>query len=299
MSVYGLLLLIIAALLGTGAVIGGARRWFTVFGFSFQPSEFMKPVIVLVIAYLVRVKRPEPTPLGVRDIGLPIAAALVPAALVVLQPDLGTAIMILLTALAMLWFVRLKKGIYALFLLVGVVSPVVSWTWVLRPYQEARILNFLKSLWQTSGQMDLQGIDYHAKQAMIAIGSGGFLGKGYMRGTQYRLRFVPEHHTDFIFTVFAEEWGFIGCIVLFLLFISLTWRIVDISKKAGDPLGSAVAFGLGSTIFFQFAINLLMTMQWAPIVGVPLPLFSYGGSSLVSTLISVGIILNIHRRRFR
>ena len=120
-----------------------------------------------------------------------------------------------------------------------------------------------------------------------------------MGGTQYKLRFVPEHHTDFIFTVFAEEWGFVGCAILFVLFISLIWRIMGISRRAGDAFGSTVAFGLGSVIFFQFTINTLMTMHWAPIVGIPLPLFSYGGSSLVSTLISVGILVSIHARRYR
>ena len=128
-------------------------------------------------------------------------------------------------------------------------------------YQKERILFFLKSLWHTSSQADLLGVDYHARQVIIAIGSGKFFGKGYLEGTQYKLRFVPEHHTDFIFTVFAEEWGFMGCAILFVLFISLVWRVMNVSRKANDALGSTIAFGLGSIIFFQFTINTLMTMH--------------------------------------
>ncbi len=296
---YGFVMAAIGLVFLVGALVGGAKRWIPVFGISLQPSEFVKPVLVLLIAQVIVQRRFATRALSVKDVMQPLLLMLLPVALIVLQPDLGTAIIIVLATLSMLWFTGLSMRVYAIFVLVGLISPSALWFYVLKPYQKERVFSFLRSLWETGSKSDPLGVDYHARQAIIAIGSGGFFGKGFMQGTQHMLRFVPEHHTDFIFTVFAEEWGFLGCAVLFLLFASLIWRITNVARRAGDELGSLIAIGLGSIIFFQFVINVLMTMHWAPVVGIPLPLFSYGGSSLVSMLVSVGILLNIGLRRYR
>ena len=162
----------------------------------------------------------------------------------------------------------------------------------MKPYQKMRVLSFINI------DADPAGFGYHAKQAIIAVGSGKFLGKGFMNGTQHKLQFIPEQHTDFIFTVFSEEWGFIGSVILFALFISFINRCLKIAMDAHDELGSIMAFGIASIIWVQFTINVMMAIHLAPVVGIPLPFISYGGSSLLSMMISVGLLLNISTRRY-
>ena len=154
----------------------------------------------------------------------------------------------------------------------------------MKPYQKMRILSLINP------ELDPAGYGYHSIQAKIAVGSGGLFGKGYLNGTQHKLHFIPEHHTDFIFTVFGEEWGFVGSVVLFLLFVSFIYRCLKISQNTSDPLGSTITFGIASIIFIQFTVNILMAINLAPVVGIPLPFISYGGSSLISTLIGVGFL---------
>ncbi len=278
--------------LGIGMAAGGARRWISIFGISFQPSEFIKPVIVLLLAYILHEKKREKMLLGVRDMVMPFVYTFVPFVLILLQPDLGTALIILLTCLAILWFVGMKKSTYILLLSAGTILPVVAWRYVLRPYQKQRLYTFLNI------DSDPLGVGYHTKQAIIAVGSGQFFGKGYLRGTQHKLQFIPEHHTDFIYTVFAEEWGFLGSVIFFLLFITFIHRCLKISQDAYDNLGAIIAFGVASIFFLQFTINVLMNIHLAPVVGIPLPFISYGGSSLISMLICVGLLLNINMRRY-
>jgi rod shape determining protein RodA len=275
-----------------GMAAGGARRWISILGFSLQPSEFIKPVIVVLLASILYEKKRDKVLLGLKDIALPFAWVLAPFILIVLQPDLGTGVIIFLVFLAILWFIGMKKTTYAALLSAGIAVPFIAWQYVLRPYQKQRIYTFLNI------DSDPLGVGYHTKQAIIAVGSGKFFGKGYLQGTQHKLQFIPEHHTDFIYTVFAEEWGFFGSIVFFLLFISFINRCLKISQQAHDELGSIIAFGLASVIFLQFTINVLMAIHLAPVVGIPLPFISYGGSSLISVLVSVGLLLNINMRRY-
>ncbi len=289
---YWSALFFIVLVLVVGMIAGGARRWISVFGISLQPSEFMKPVLVVFLANMLFQKKRENVALGLRDIAAPMLWTLIPFFLIVKQPDLGTGIIVLLTCLAMLWFVGLKRSTYAILGCVGAVTPFIVWKYLLKPYQKMRILSFINI------DADPSGFGYHAKQAMIAVGSGKFLGKGYMAGTQHKLQFIPEHHTDFIFTVFGEEWGFVGSIIFFLLFISFIYRCLKISLSAHDELGSIIAFGLATIIYLQFTINVLMAIHLAPVVGIPLPFISYGGSSLLSVLASVGLLLNINMRRY-
>jgi rod shape determining protein RodA len=223
---------------------------------------------------------------------MPIVWTMVPFVLIILQPDLGTGVIILLTCLAILWFVGMKKSTYVILVSIGTCLPFIAWRYILKPYQKQRLYTFLNI------DADPLGVGYHTKQAMIAVGSGKFFGKGYLQGTQHKLQFIPEHHTDFIYTVFGEEWGFLGSIIFFFLFMTFIQRCVKISQDAYDDLGSIVAFGLASIIFLQFTINVLMAIHLAPVVGIPLPFISYGGSSLISVLMSVGLLLNINMRRY-
>jgi rod shape determining protein RodA len=282
----------IVLVLIVGMIAGGARRWISILGISLQPSEFMKPVLVLFLANMLYQKKRESVALGLKGIAGPIFWTLIPFFLIVKQPDLGTGIIVLLTCLAMLWFVGLKKSTYAILGCVGAAAPFIVWKLLLKPYQKMRIFSFINI------DADPSGFGYHAKQAMIAVGSGKFLGKGYMAGTQHKLQFIPEHHTDFIFTVFGEEWGFVGSIIFFLLFISFIYRCLKVAINAHDELGSIIAFGVATIIYLQFTINVLMAIHLAPVVGIPLPFISYGGSSLVSILASVGLLLNINMRRY-
>jgi rod shape determining protein RodA len=287
-SALGFIILVLVI----GMIAGGAKRWINVFGVSLQPSEFMKPILVVFLANMLYEKKRERQTLSLRDISMPILATIIPFVLIVKQPDLGTGVIVVLTCLCLLWFVGLKKSTYALLISVGAVIPFVAWKFLMKPYQKMRILSFINI------DADPSGFGYHAKQAIIAVGSGKFLGKGYMAGTQHKLQFIPEHHTDFIFTVFGEEWGFIGSIILFLLFISFINRCLKIAQTAHDELGSIIAFGIGSIIYLQFTINVMMAIHLAPVVGIPLPFISYGGSSLLSILASVGLLLNINMRRY-
>lgn len=275
-----------------GMAAGGARRWISILGISFQPSEFIKPVVVVLLASLFHEKKREKVLLGLKDIGIPISWIAVPFVLIVLQPDLGTGVIIFLVFLAILWFVGMKRSTYVAFLGAAIALPFIAWQYVLRPYQKQRVYTFLNI------DSDPLGVGYHTKQAMIAVGSGRFFGKGYLQGTQHKLQFIPEHHTDFIYTVLGEEWGFFGSIIFFLLFITFIQRCLKISQQANDDLASIMAFGLASIIFLQFTINVLMAINLAPVVGIPLPFVSYGGSSLISVMASVGLLLNINMRRY-
>lgn len=286
----GLILIIIVLIVGL--VAGGARRWINILGINIQPSEFMKPILILYLANILHEKKRQNLPLTLKEVLFPLGVVVFPTVLIIKQPDLGTGVIIVLTSLCILWFVGLKKSTYAVLGIIGVASPFLAWHFVMRPYQKMRILSFINI------DADPSGFGYHAKQAMIAVGSGKFFGKGFMQGTQHKLQFIPEHHTDFIFTVFGEEWGFLGSVILFMLFASFIWRCIKIAQTANDEMGSIVSFGVASMIFLQFLINVMMAIHLAPVVGIPLPFISYGGSSLLSVLASVGLLLNINMRRY-
>ena len=289
---YGATLVLILVVLILGTIAGGAKRWLTIAGIAFQPSELMKPVMIIFLATMLHQKKRDEEPLGLGDILLPLVLVMVPCVLILKQPDLGTAVVILLSCLCVFWFVGLKKSTCALLLAVAAGAMPVFWKYLMKPYQKMRILSLLYP------DLDPSGFGYHSIQAKIAVGSGGFLGKGYLNGTQHKLHFIPEHHTDFIFTVFGEEWGFIGSIVLFLLFVSFILRCLKISENTSDELGATITFGITSIVFIQFTVNILMAINLAPVVGIPLPFISYGGSSLISSLIGAGLILNINMRRY-
>jgi len=288
--VYGgaLALLLLTALLGSSG--GGARRWIALGPASVQPSEFAKLALVVALArYLHR---------QVGDRTLPLRALLVPAlllaplaVLILKQPDLGTVVVLVLTVAAVLLLAGLRLRVVVV--LAAVLVPAVPHVWHhLKPYQQRRISTFINP------QADPLGAGYHVIQSQIAIGSGMLRGKGFLRGTQNRLNFLPEQHTDFIFSVFAVAWGKKGACVLVCLYTALLLRCFMVVGRARDPFGVLLAFGLTAMIFCQVLVNIGMATGSLPVVGITLPFFSYGGSSLLASLIAIGLLMNISMRRF-
>lgn len=273
-----------------GALGGGARRWLDLGPIAIQPSEFCKLTVVAVLASLLQ-RHCGDQPLRPNIALLALGLIAVPCALILEQPDLGTALTVALVGGAVLLVAGLSVRWVALgALALALVAPYL-WTH-LKPYQQRRLEMFLNP------DLDPLRYGYHIIQSKIAIGSGMLTGKGYLRGTQNRLNFLPEQHTDFIFAVFAEEWGFAGACVLLALYLFLLLRCLVVIARARDSFGVLLAFGLTAAIFSQVLINIGMACGVLPVVGVTLPFFSYGGSSLLVCLIAIGLLLNISMRRF-
>ncbi len=287
--VYGLVLLAVFAVPIIGRVGGGSRRWITLGPVSLQPSEFMKLGLVLVLArYFARTRQAK---LGLREALVPLVLTAVPAVAILAQPDLGTVAVLGIVSLTMLVLggVRLRW-------LAAMASPVVVLAPLLwghlKGYQQKRILTFLNP------DMDPLGAGYHVIQSKIAVGSGMLWGKGFLQGTQNHLNFLPEQHTDFIFSVFAEEWGFVGALVLMALYLALVLRGLLIAAHSRDRFGVLLVLGVTSIVFWQVVVNVGMTTGLLPVVGIPLPFFSYGGSSLLCLLLGVGLAMNVSMRRY-
>ncbi len=268
-----------------GFVGGGSQRWLNLGFFNLQPSELMKVAIVLALAHFY-----TQLPPGNTRTWTALWPALVmigiPAALVMLQPDLGTALAICASGAVVMFLAGLPLWWFGSAALAGAASLPVLFS-LLHDYQQKRVLIFLDP------ESDPLGAGYHISQSKIAIGSGGIGGKGFLNGSQSHLDYLPEGHTDFIFATMAEEWGLIGGVaLLFAFFLLLRWS-TRVALKARTRFGQLTAAGLTMTIFFYIAINLMMVMGLAPVVGIPLPLFSYGGSSMLTIMTCVGIILSV------
>ncbi|HJQ85360.1 MAG TPA: rod shape-determining protein RodA [Candidatus Binatia bacterium] len=287
--VYVIVVLAVLAVPLVGRVGGGSRRWIPLGPVSIQPSEFMK--IGLVIALARHFARTYERRLGLRAALLPAVMTAVPAALILAQPDLGSAAILAIVALTMLLLggIRLRWFV-ALALIVAVAAP-FAWPH-LKGYQQKRILTFIQP------ELDPLGAGYHVLQSKIAVGSGMTWGKGFMRGTQNHLNFLPEQHTDFIFSVFAEEWGFVGVLLLLALYLALVLRGIAIASHARDRFGVLLVLGVTCIVFWQAVINVGMTTGLLPVVGIPLPLFSYGGSSVLCLLVGTGLAMNVSMRRY-
>ena len=278
----------------------GAQRWLAIGPFAFQPSELAKLSLTLALARYFA-EDPKQGGYDLRDLAVPGVMVLFPLALVLKQPDLGTALMLLLTSSLMIVIagIRLRSVIIVLVTGMVIVSsvffvpPVRHKIWgSLKPYQQNRIRAFVDP------GSDPLGSGYHANQSKIAVGSGQITGKGYRKGTQSQMAFLPERHTDFIFAVIAEETGLVGASVLVLLYLSLLLIGVDTAKNAKDRLGVLMASGIVSMISLYVFINVGMAVGIVPVVGVPLPLVSYGGTSIITTFLALGLLLNIQIRRF-
>ena len=283
--------LLVAALLGVealGHISGGSQRWLDLGFIRLQPSELMKPVIVLACARFYDMLPPN----QIRGLsGIWPAAALigVPVALVMVQPDLGTAIMIGASGVIVMFLAGVPLRLFAGGVLSIAVAAPLAANYLLHDYQLNRILIFLDP------ESDPLGTGYHISQSKIAIGSGGIWGKGFLQGTQSHLDYLPEGHTDFVFATMAEEWGLAGGCLLILAFILVVRWGIDVGQRAGTRFARLTAAGLATTVFFYVAINLSMVMGMAPVVGIPLPLVSFGGSAQMTVMLCLAILMSIDR----
>ncbi len=273
--------------------IAGTQRWINLGFLRLQPSEPAKLILVLVLASCYSRNEYVEKGYRLRDIMQPACITAVPFILILIQPDLGTALMLGVLFVSMTLFAQLRWSTIAILGGTGLVCALAGWKYGLKDYQRRRIETFLNPA------SDPMNHGYQIKQSKIAVGSGQFFGKGFMEGTQGHLNFLPERHTDFAFAVWCEELGFFGSLFfLICFFLMLLWGI-NIALTARDKFGVYLAFGLVMLIFWQAIINLFMILGMLPVVGIPLPLFSYGGSSLLTTLIAIGILMNIRMRRFQ
>ncbi|RJQ16670.1 MAG: rod shape-determining protein RodA [Nitrospiraceae bacterium] len=291
--VLGIIFLVIVLVAGRKGM--GAQRWIDLGFFSFQPSEFFKIFFVVTLSRYFSGLEPG-VQLGSRQL-LKITAGffVLPSILILKQPDLGTMLILLFVFTAMVLTVGMERKLIVAIVIIAVAALPVAGKFLwggLKDYQKNRIIAFIDP------QADPQGIGYHITQSKVSIGSGGFLGKGYTRGTQGPYRFLPENHTDFIFSIFAEEWGFIGSMVLFSLYLFIIWRGFDTAINSRDSDGRFLALGVTYMFTFYFVINVGMTLGLMPVVGIPLPLMSYGGTALLSNFIALSIIENVRMRRF-
>ena len=289
--IYFTNLILLGAVLLIGKTSLGAKRWLSIGGLRIQPSEFMKLSVVICLAKYFEVDQ-NIGGYGFKDLILPFLLIALPSGLIMLQPDLGTALIILLTFMSMMLFMRMKARTLLTLLICGLVALPVIYKIGLKPYQQQRLISFLNP------NSDSKGSGYNAIQSMIAVGSGKLLGKGYRKGTQSQLNFLPEHHTDFIFSVFSEEHGFLGCVLLIVLYLIFLMNGLSIAYQSHDKFGILLALGIVTIFFWHVFVNMGMVMGLLPIVGVPLPFLSYGGSSLITSILCVAILTNIANKKF-
>jgi rod shape determining protein RodA len=294
--IYGIGILMLLLVFILGRDVHGASRWIDIGTFRFQPSEFVKLTMTLALAKYIHDDARVPTgPSGsgrtLVDLVMPAVLAGIPFALVAKQPDLGTALILMGIFIAMmsLWKFRLRSLVTLVLSVVSV--SMFSWFYLLHDYQKRRIFSFLNP------EQDIRGANWHAHHARVAIGNGGSWGMGWMKGTQNHYLFLPEQHSDFPFPVFAEDWGFAGALCLIALYAFVVLWGLRIAASAKDRFGAALAVGLSALIFWHAFFNIGMVTGVLPVVGVPLPLFSYGGSSVLTVLVGVGLLMNISMRR--
>lgn len=284
-SIFFLMLLLVY-----GIVTSGAQRWFKIGWLSFQPSEFVKISLILTMAKFFQ-RSPKGGGYSLKDLPFPFVLLALPVIMILKQPDLGTAIILVLIFFSILLFVKIKWSSLLVIGLGGTSLVPVLWSF-LKDYQKRRVIVFLNP------DLDPLGAGYHLIQSKIAVGSGGLIGKGFMKGTQCKLGFLPEQHTDFIFSAFCEEWGLLGAIFIIALYTILIIYGIRIAIQAKDRFGAIISFGVTAMLFWHTFINIAMVIGIIPVVGVPLPLFSYGGSFLLSTLMGIGLLINVSMRRY-
>lgn len=289
---YLLNLALLALVLLYGKQVYGATRWIDLGFFDLQPSELAKPLLVITLGCFL--SRSEERIASLRTLLLSILHVAPPMALVFLQPDLSTAVVLAAIWLGMVWAAGGRPAYLITLFFLSIPTGFLAWSYLLADYQKARLLLFLDPY------QDLWGGGYNILQAWTAIGSGGWLGKGFGQGTQSQLHFLPVRHSDFIFAVICEELGFLGASALLLLLLLFIWQVLQVASRAGDTLGRLIAVGVASGVAFQCLVNVGMNVGIMPVTGLPLPLISYGGSSLLSTLLALGLVqsVSVYRRRF-
>ena len=267
-----------------GLTSSGSQRWLNLYFMNLQPSELMKVALILFLAkYYHRISTADVN--RIKHLFLPIVALIAPVLLVVTQPDLGTSILIAIGGVVVAWLagVRVKFFTYASILFISLMPIAISF---LKPYQKARILTFLNP------DRDPLGAGYQIIQSKIAIGSGGLFGKGFLNGSQSYLDYLPEKHTDFIFTLFSEEFGFFGSVTILLIYSLIIYRIVQIGNITRSSFGKLYCYSFATAFFVYVAVNMGMVLGLLPIVGAPLPIMSYGGSSMMAMMIGLGIVMS-------
>jgi rod shape determining protein RodA len=288
--IYGISIVLLIVVFTAGYATRGSQRWIAVGGFTFQPSELVKLTMILALAkYFDRHRTGRGYHLT--ELFTPFLILLVPFLFILKQPDLGTGLILLILFLSIVFFIGMDWKSMLIAAAGGLILLPIGWHF-LKDYQRERILTFF------SPERDPLGSGYHIIQSMIAVGSGGIFGKGFLKGSQTQLKFLPEQQTDFVFSVFAEEWGFLGGIILLTLFLLLILWGLKIITHSKDYLGALIAFGITILIFWEVFINIGMVLGILPVVGIPLPFLSYGGSSMVVLMTAIGLLMNISVRRF-
>jgi len=289
MLLYALSAVSLVYVLRFGPLKAGTRRWIEVGGFQLQPSELVKIAAAVFVAKIFSEYRQET--LGLRDVALPGVAVGLLAVLIARQPDLGTAACLLPLFLAVAFLAGLRMR--AVLGLAAVMVLLAALTWpLLKDYQRTRIYTFLDP------SLDPRGAGYQKIQSQIAVGSGGLVGRGFLEGSQAQLGYLPARHTDFIFSVLAEEAGFIGVVVVLSLYLLVLWRMLETARLARDRLGAFLVAGITASFAFQVVYNVAMVAGLVPVKGLPLPLMSYGGSSVLASLVGIGLVLSVRMRRF-
>ena len=287
---FGVVLLLLVFVLGRD--IRGSSRWIQIGSFSLQPSEFMKIFLIIALAKYLH-NDPKTEGRRLRDLVVPAAFAGLPVFLVLRQPDLGTALILLLIFASIAAMMRIQRRSLATLGVSAVVLGPLVWSYLLKPYQKQRITSFLNP------EANLLGANWHAHHARVAIGAGRIFGEGFMRGTQNQFLFLPDQYTDFPFPVFAEDWGFVGCLVLVGLYAFLILWGIRVAQSSRDRFGAVLAIGVSALLFWHVFFNLGMVTGMLPVVGVTLPLFSYGGSSVMTVMIGLGLLMNVSVRRYQ
>ena len=282
--IFILLIILLVAVKFFGVQSQGSRRWINLFVFNLQPSELMKVGIILFLSnYYHKISSSDVNKF--KYLFYPLLALLIPFMLVLSQPDLGTAILILISGILITWLAGVRWRIFAYLLLISIVLAPILISF-LKPYQKSRILTFLNP------DSDPLGAGYQIIQSKIAIGSGGLFGKGFLNGSQAYLNFLPEKHTDFIFTLFSEEFGFIGSSFMIFLYFLITFRITRIGTLTRGIFGKLYCYGFATACFVYVVVNMSMVLGLLPIVGAPLPILSYGGSSMLAMMFGLGIVMS-------
>jgi rod shape determining protein RodA len=287
---YGIGIVLLIYLLVWGKLTANVRSWIHIGGFQFQPSEFMKVFTALMLARFFDSN--DRAYLDFRSFMIAMGIIGLPVGLIIIQPDFGTAASFFPLIAVAMFFGGIRPRVWVAMILVAVIALPLGWGFFLKPYQKERVMIFLNP------ERDPLGSGYQVTQAKIAIGSGGIHGKGFRHGTQGKFGFVPEHHTDFIFSVLGEEWGFVGVIVVLGLYLYLVFQALTFAKHARDRGGTFLVICLTMFFVFHVLINVSMQIGILPTTGIPLPLISYGGSSTMMFFIAIGLIANVDTRRF-
>ena len=281
---YFIILILLIAVDFYGITASGSKRWISLFFINLQPSELMKiALIIFLTRYYYKIPSEQVT--NLRYILTPVFALFIPVLLVASQPDLGTAVLIMIGGLVVIWLTgfRIKFFLYSFFVLIFLIPVGISF---LRPYQKSRILTFFNP------ERDPLGAGYQIIQSKIAVGSGGIFGKGFLQGSQSYLDYLPEKQTDFIFTLFSEEFGFVGSTLLLLIYVTIIYRIGAIGNQSRNNFARLYCFSFATAFFAYVAVNMSMVLGLLPIVGAPLPIMSYGGSSMLSIMVGLSIVMS-------